>query len=320
VEEVKEEYGRRQAEKQKVRDMDGDDDDDGATTDGVDSLSRILDGITTLANGSMASPEADLAKMLSRSLEVDGKPHANSSSDVADKQSATYTVTYAPSYQQSHALAKAADFDTRLMVLEKVLGIGSSATFNLDRVAPKSILPTLDILDKQVSTLSSSSASSLDSISRKVRQLTQEAEKLDEARRSAKAAQDALKSNPSSPQAFNGDVKQSVSLEDPEQVSKINALYGTLATIETLSPLLRSVLDRLRSLRALHADAATASESLEKVEKRQEEMASEIKRWSEGLAKVEGAMKLGEGTMGSNMKVVEGWVKELEGRMEKLSR
>ncbi|KAI9879941.1 MAG: hypothetical protein M1830_006249 [Pleopsidium flavum] len=315
VEEVKDEYGRRQAEKQEVTAPNDTDDEDG-----VDSLSRMLDDITISANGSLTNPQADLAKMLSKSLRVDGKSKANRTSELDDEQSATYTVTYAPSYEQNHALAKVADFDTRLTVLEKALGIGSSATLNLDRVLPKAILPTLDVLDKQISTLSSSSASSLDTISRKVRQLTQEAEKLDEARRSAKAAQDALKSDPSSPQAVNGGLARSLSFDDPELVSKVNALYGTLATIENLSPLLPAVLDRLQSLRAIHADAANASENLKDVEKRQEEMASDIKQWTEGLAKIEATMKQGEGTMGGNMKVVEGWVKDLEARVEKLKR
>jgi nuclear migration protein JNM1 len=109
-------------------------------------------------------------------------------------------------------------------------------------------------------------------------------------------------------------------LEDPEQIAKVNALYGTLATIESLSPMLPAVLDRLRSLRAIHADAATASESLGRVEKRQEDMGTEIQRWREGLEKVEAAMLEGEKTMGGNMTVVEGWVKELEAKMESLNR
>jgi nuclear migration protein JNM1 len=77
-------------------------------------------------------------------------------------------------------------------------------------------------------------------------------------------------------------------------------------------------LDRLRSLRAIHADAATASESLDRTEKKQAEMAGDIKKWREGLEKVEEAMKQGESVMSGNMKVVEGWVKELEQKMEKL--
>lgn len=98
----------------------------------------------------------------------------------------------------------------------------------------------------------------------------------------------------------------------------MKALYGTLPTIENLAPLLPSLLDRLRSLRAIHADAATASESLERAEKKQADMAGDIKKWKAGLERVEEAMKNADTVMNGNMKVVEGWVKELEAKVEKL--
>lgn len=320
VEEVKGQFHNREEDKQKATGAGGTNDDDGATFDGMDRLRQVLEEMNRLANGSMRNAEANLAKMLSKGFEAKGSPQPTADASVPDGQSTTYTVTYAPSYQQSHALAKVADFDTRLTMLEKVLGVGSSATFNFEQATPGPILPTLDLLDKQISTLSSSTTSSLDTIGRKVRQLTQEAEKLDEARRSAKAAQDALRSNSSSPQIGNGDATPAASLDDPEYVSKVNALYGTLPTIESFAPLLPAVLDRLRSLQAIHTGAATASQSLDDVEKRQEEMAAEVKRWREGLVQLEGKMKQGEVRMGSNMKAVEGWVKELEGRVEKVSQ
>ncbi|TKA54220.1 hypothetical protein B0A49_10375, partial [Cryomyces minteri] len=102
-------------------------------------------------------------------------------------------------------------------------------------------------------------------------------------------------------------------------IAKINALYGTLSTIESLSPLLPSVIDRLRALRALHASAATASETLDAVEKRQDDMATEIGRWSEGLQKVETTMKRGEEAMAGNLSTVEGWVRDLETRMKRFA-
>ena len=321
AEELKAEYSVRQAEKDKVTETDAGDGDKDAIRNSVESLSRILDGINTSANGTGMGAYAELSKMLGRTAQVhgNGTTQINGSSNATEKQAGTRPVTYPPSHPQSHALTKAADFDTRLTTLEKTLGIGSSCISNFDQVPTKAVLPTLDILDKQISTLSSLSPSSLDATSRKVRQLTQEAEKLDEARKSAKAAQDALKADPSSPRTADEPSKQIIGLENPEQVSKINALYGTLATIENLSPLLPSILDRLRSLRAIHANAATAAESLDQIEKRQEEMAAEIKQWREGLEKVEGVMAEGEETMGQNMKVVEGWVKGLESRIEKFT-
>ncbi|TAQ89691.1 hypothetical protein B7494_g1963 [Chlorociboria aeruginascens] len=283
IEEVKEEYSKRKSEEKDVKlekEADG---------EGIVALSKILDGISLSQGEQATSAQSKLAKDLGAGISANGPKAQNSG------EPATYTVTYAPTYQQNHALAKAADFDGRLSILEKLLGLNS---LNVDGV-PTAILPTLDTLSRQLSILSDSTPSSLDSISRRVRTLTQEAERLEDAQKAAKTAQDALK-------AAGGEVA-SEDGEDSEQVAKINALYGTLSTIENLSPLLPPLLDRLRSLRAIHADAATASESLEKVEKRQADMAVEIKKWSEGLEKVEEAMKRSETVVGGNMKVVEGW-------------
>ncbi|KIN04617.1 hypothetical protein OIDMADRAFT_101563 [Oidiodendron maius Zn] len=298
IEEVKEEYARKIAEKKDVGDKQEVNEDD------VSSLSGILDGLSALRT-KPATTGAKLARDLGTGIQASGPPQ------VAQRagEPATYTVTYAPIYQQSHALAKAADFDGRLAMLEKSLGLSSNALPTSGASLPRAILPTLETLQRQISLLNDSTPSSLDSISRRVRTLTQEAEQLEEARKSAKAARDALK-------AAGGDIAAEDG-EDSEQVSKINALYGTLSTIENLAPLLPSLLDRLRSLRAIHADAATASESLERAERRQAYMAGDIKKWREGLEKVEEAMKNAETVMSGNMKVVEGWVKELEAKVEK---
>jgi nuclear migration protein JNM1 len=244
-----------------------------------------------------------LAKDLGTGIKANGPSQA---AQVAGEP-VTYTITYAPTYQQSHALAKAAEFDGRLAMLEKALGL-DPITLNSNGT-PKAILPTLDTLQRQVSLIAESTPSSLDSISRRVRSLTQDADKLQESRKAAKAAQDSLR-------AGKGD-SASDDDEDSQEIAKIHALYGTLPTIENLAPLLPSLLDRLRSLRAIHADAATASESLEAVEKKQIGMAEEIKKWREGLEKVESALAENETVVSGNVKVVEGWVKELEEKMKK---
>lgn len=266
----------------------------------------MLDGMS-IQKGASKSASAKFAKDLGTGIKANGPPQTSQASG----EPATYTITYAPTYQQSHALAKAADFDGRLALLEKALGISTAELPSLTANGiPKPILPTLDTLQRQISVISESTPSSLDSISRRVRALTQEAERLEDSRKAAKVAQDALR-------AAGGDIA-SEDGGDSEQVAKINALYGTLSTIENLAPLLPSLLDRLRSLRAIHADAATASDSLDRVERQQTEMAADIKKWREGLEKVEEALKQGETTMSGNMKAVEGWVKELEQKMEQL--
>jgi nuclear migration protein JNM1 len=310
IEEVKEEFGKRSYEKQKVNGMSDDVEGLGGEDEAV-TLSKMLDSISVSHGSTKGSAGVRLAKSLGSSI----KSSEPQTTIIPQKggEAATYTVTYAPDYQQSHTFARAADFDSRLTLLEKALGITSIAIPALDsKGVPMAVLPTLDRLQRQITVITEASPSSLDSISRRVRTLTQEAERLDEARKSAKAAQEELR-------AANGDASAkaggSEDAGDPEQVAKINALYGTLGTIENLAPILPSLLDRLRSLRAIHTDAATASETLQRVAKRQEDMAVDIKKWREGLEKVEQAMKQSETVMGGNMKVVEGWVKDLEERM-----
>jgi nuclear migration protein JNM1 len=188
-------------------------------------------------------------------------------------------------------------------VLEKVLGMSASSLNDLDQQLPSNaMIPHLEELSRQMAVLSGSTTSSLDSASRRVKQLVADTEKLAEARKAAKlAAADGV--DP---------------MENDETVAKINALYGVLPTIESMKPLLPAILDRLRSLRAIHQDAGWASEMLGRIETRQEEMAAEIQKWEEALENVEGVMKESQGTIEGNMVKVEGWVKEIEKKMEQL--
>jgi nuclear migration protein JNM1 len=216
---------------------------------------------------------------------------------------ATYKVTYAPDHKKNHMLGKVAEFDKRLLVMEQVIGMHASALDNYDIPLPaNSIIPHLDELSRQMAVLSGSTTSSLDSASRRVKQLAIDCEKLSEARKAARLA--AIDSG------------STESLDSDETVAKINALYGVLPTVEGMKPVLPGMLERLRSLRAIHQDAARASDTLNQVETRQEEMAVEIKKWEEALEKVEGIMQQTTGTVEKNMVKVEGWVKEIEKKME----
>ena len=317
---MKEEYARnREQEADKAQSSK----DEGAS---LDTLSQVLDSITPTPSNGENGAAARLAKRL-QSTSILQEPSANGDEarkSQQDGDNSKYNISYAPKYQEDHTLAKVSDFDSRLAQVESALGIDAIPLPTQEGSAAKAVIPSLDQLDKQLTTLSTSSESSLDAVSRKVRQLTQDAEKLEQARKAAKAAHEALRQ-----EALNSpgnDARQQVSteganissIEDPESISKINALYGTLSTIESLAPMLPSVLDRLRSLRSLHADAATASQTLTKVESRQEEMQEEIRSWKEGLEKVEKAMEQGEMTTKANTELVDGWVKDLESRMRKL--
>lgn len=315
VAEVKGEFERRRAREEHGEAKDG------AEEDTLDALSRVLHGSTATNTNGAANRMVKQLRNASRAYDS-SKLASTAEAREQNQQGPEYSVAYAPSYQQNHALAKVADFDARIGFIETLLGINTIPLPTQERLSTRAIFPILDNLDRQISTLSSSTESSLDSITRRVRKLTQDAQKLTEARTAAKAAQEALDSELSDTarplNSNNEGVKNG--LEDPEQISKINALYGTLATIESLAPLLPSVLDRLRSLQTVHAEAATASQTLTQLEARQDAMVQDLKGWKEGLEKIESAMNHGEHTMAGNLTVVEKWVKELEDRIKKLGQ
>jgi len=305
VEEAKEEYARR-----KAAEPSSDKGDDAAavgSTDNLVSLSQVLDEISRPAGTTHCVARAPKAIP----APADGNQEVAEVPPAGQDAAATYTVTYAPTYEQSHALAKAADFDRRLLMLEKGLGVSSSTLpeAGSDGLA-RAILPTLDSLEKQISTLAQASTANLDAISRRVRTLAAEQDKLNDSREKAKTLREELgKHAPSAAPAAG---------EESEQEAKINALYGILPTIESLTPILPPLLDRLRSLRAIHADAATAAETLSRIEREQVDMATELKQWRQGLEKMESAIRNGDETVKGNMKVMQGWVKDLEERMAKL--
>lgn len=294
VEEAKEEYARR-----KAAPAEEEEDGEGDGTNRLASLSQVLDEISKPTGSTYTPRPMKATKAAAETKEEE---------EVQLGDDATYTVTYAPAYEQSHALAKAADFDRRLLMLEKGLGVSSSSMpeTGSDGLA-RAILPTLDSMEKQISTLSQASTANLDAISRRVRTLAAEQDKLNDSREKAKTLREEL-----------GKHAPTAADEESDQDAKTNALYGILPTIENLTPMLPPLLDRLRSLKAIHAGAATASETLSRIEKEQSDMASELKQWKTGLEKMEAAMENGDESVKGNMKVMEGWVKDLEGRMEKL--
>lgn len=324
VAEVKEAFRQRRKEATKRQSKDAERQEEAVREKGqdsyetLDSLGQVLESIERPEESDQESSSRRLTRKLneaSQPVESHGTPllagppmnHDTKIDQIVDAQS----------YEQTHSLHKISDFDKRLRLLENALGMDSIPLPTQDRNAARAVLPVLDSLDRQMSSISVTD-SSLDRISRQVRQLTEDTEKLAEARK-ASAAQ--VLSNRSSSERHRISKTESGSraIEDKDhldQTSKINALYGTLATIESLFPMLPSVLDRLRSLRTIHADAALASEGLSKIEGRQAAMAEELKEWRDGLEKVESAIQNGEMTMKSNMDVVERWVKELEKRLQ----
>lgn len=296
VEEAKEEHARRKANSTAATETN-----DGLQgVDTLDSLSRMLDDISKPL-GTSRPPRIP--------PDSSHRPGSKEDAEAPAGQDATYTITYAPSYEQSHALAKAADFEQRLLMVEKGLGISSSSIpeAGSDGLA-RAILPKLDSLDREISTLAQASTANLDAVSRRVRNLASEQQKLNETKEKAKMLREEL-----------GKHAPSATGEESEQDAKVNALYGILPTIESLTPVLPPLLDRLRSLRAIHADAATASETLTRIETEQSEMTVELKQWRAGLEKMESVMAQGDDAVKGNMQVMEGWIKDLEGRIGALN-
>ena len=317
VAEVKGDFERQRAEKESGGDVKSRE-----TADEIDGLTQVLDAAwlpTVDGDRSAVSRQA-------RQLDSTTKPtksvtnRASSGSTRAQGDDSNLPFAQTATFQDDHELSKVADFEARISLLEAALGIDAIPLPTQDQSYSKAVLPTLDTLDKKVTLLSSSTDTSIDKIRSRVRELSQEAETLEQKRHQAKRAQEALSPQIHRPgnASSNGETKDADSTADAEQVSKINALYGTLNTIESLAPILPPVVDRLRSLRLLHADAATASQTLASMESRQADMQQELHGWREGLEKVEAAMRQGEVAMKGNTEVVEGWVKELEGRMRRL--
>jgi nuclear migration protein JNM1 len=201
-----------------------------------------------------------------------------------------------------------AEFDARLSVLEKSLGLSS-----LEGGAPETpLLPSLAMLDRQFGALmNASSLASLEAASVRIKKLREEAEQLSmpSAESTAQPHQNGT-TTPISESAESG-----LSAVD---IEKLRTLHSLLPTLQSLSPTVPALLDRLRSLHTLHAGAANAASDLEDLERSQDDFDKELKEWRQGLEKVEKAVREADEANGRNGKVVQGWVKEVEGRMGKL--
>lgn len=212
--------------------------------------------------------------------------------------------------EPEQTLAQVADFDTRLSLLERSLGINSLDAASSDTVASP-VLPTLALLDQQLSALrTASSLSGLDAARSRIAQLAAEAQKLRGKQTQPNAA-------------VNGDAPENAGAQaalSPEDLTNLNSLYTLLPTLSSLAPTVPALLTRLRSLRTLHAGAATAASELDDLEKRQEEMDKELSMWREGLENVEEAVAGAAEANGRNAKFVKEWVDELEEKMRGLGR
>ena len=263
---------RLEAEKEKAKEEDGEEEgEDGM--EAVDGLSRLLSSIEV--------PASNTKRRSAREANGTLQP-APDEPDLTDDQT----------------LSRVADFDTRLAALEAALGLSS-----LDAPPEQShtpLLPSLTLLDHQLSALSTASTlSGLESARSRIQKLHTDANAL----------------SPTHP--TSSEDTPALSEEDTQHLQN---LYTLLPTLHSLAPTVPALLARLRSLRTLHTTASTAATDLEAVEKRQSKMEADIKAWREGLEKVEAAVQQASEANGRNGGFVKQWIEELQGRVGKLGR
>ncbi|KAK3705708.1 hypothetical protein LTR37_013151 [Vermiconidia calcicola] len=210
-------------------------------------------------------------------------------------------------------LSRVADFDMRLAALEQALGISALDSTTSDAALSTPVLPSLMLLDQQLSALTSaSSLANLEAASSRIQKLRNEAEAVSQA---AHAPPTTNGTHDEESDPTNAPIPLS-----NEDIVKLQTLYTLFPTLQSLSPTVPALLTRLRSLRTLHTSAANAASELDEVEKRQAEMDKELAAWREGLERLEETVQEASEANGRNGKVVEGWVRELEGRMKGLGR
>ncbi|KAK5124218.1 hypothetical protein LTR85_001921 [Meristemomyces frigidus] len=258
-----------------------------AAGEDIDGLSRLLASIEVPSRSDTRRGHAQQRPPTTNGVPI---PPAEPDGDLTDEQT----------------LVRVADFDSRLSALEQTLGISTLDAATADAVSAP-LLPSLTLLDQQLSALTSAtSLTNLEAASSRIQKLKSEAEQLSHAQGT-------------SGDAINGDAAEGEAASlSHDDLQKMQSLYALLPNLQSLAPTVPAMLARLRSLRTLHTSAANAASELEEVERGQAEMEKELAAWREGLEKVETAVKEASEANGRNGRFVDGWVKELEGRMKAL--
>lgn len=275
----------------------GEEEEEGQEGDDVEALSRLLAGIDVPASqrgAARARGDVVFHDALAR-VPRDGDKEPD---DEDDEQT----------------LSKIAAFDSRLSSLETALGI--SSVLDSDQALSSPLLPTLTLLDSQLSALTSAtSLANLEAASSRISKLKAEAQGL--------AALQHQQQKPSTRQASEDEDEDQDTpplTPSPEDLTRLNALYTLLPTLQSLSPTVPALITRLRSLKSLHGTAANVAADLDALEQRQADMDKELRMWREGLEKVESAVKQADEANGQNGGMVKGWVEDLEKRVKALGR
>nr|POE49567.1 isoform 3 of dynactin subunit 2 [Quercus suber] len=197
-------------------------------------------------------------------------------------------------------LSRVTAFDSRLAALEQVLGASSLDSARPDAPLATPLLPTLGLLDQQLGALqAATSLGSLEAASARLATLRRDAHDLATANTHADADASPLTA---------------------DDLASLRALAALLPSLQALGATVPSVVARLRSLRTLHTTAAGAAQALDAVERRQAALDRELQAWRQGLAGVEAAVAGASEANGKNGRFVQGWVQELEARIQALGR
>lgn len=201
----------------------------------------------------------------------------------------------------SPALLKAAEFETRLALLESVLGLSTTAG---SATAATPILPSLSALEAQLALLTTDPPSSSSDLSRRIQAL-------------ASSTTQHTKPTTTEPTSPTTNTTPPATI-DPQTQQQLTQLYAALPTIETLAPSLPPLLTRLQTLRHIHSDAASTHASVQRLEEKSDEVDREIKLWREGLEKVEERARGWELVWKGNAEGLETGVRGVERRVEAL--
>ncbi|KAI9781800.1 MAG: hypothetical protein M1816_002190 [Peltula sp. TS41687] len=262
---------------------------------GLVDLVANLKKISVVGGGAEAELKKQLAKKAILGEQAERLESPSTSAIKAPDPTPASTAPPASSSSPSLALERASALETRLTKLESLLGLSNTS---LSTPAPTPILPTLTHLNRQLSVLTRllSTPNPLPA------HITSLLERL-------QSSTAAPTQQPSS---------TTTTADDDETRKKIEQIYTHLATLDNLTPLLPALLNRLESLHQIHMRAAGAEQALDEAETVQAQLGREIETWRAGVEKLEARMVKNEVTMGRNTEVVEGWVRGLEERVERL--
>ncbi|KAK0367173.1 hypothetical protein LTR91_005125 [Friedmanniomyces endolithicus] len=265
----------------------GDEGGEGESVEEVDGLGRLL-----------ASSQVPVARDRRKGQQSAPRPPAVNGAGIQEALGLDEDVS------DEQTLSRVADFDTRLSELEQALGISSLDAATADALSTP-VLPSLTALDQQLSALASAtSLTHLEAASSRIQKLRGDAEQLSQA--------PATRSPAVNGNAAESDGAHTLSQDD---MDKLQLLFQLLPNLQSLSPTVPALLARLRSLRTLHASAADAAAELDEVERRQAQMDEELAQWRDGLSRVEKVVGQASEANGLNGRVVDEWVKDLEGRV-----